>query len=145
MTPYRTLIYLIKRKRHYKKLIFPFAFFSLEIMLIALVSLNIFGINIFSFWFDAAIDEPLIFTNLLHSYDVFEQYKIGYSLFILNQNVEPFLVLLNLISLVVAIVGLIISLLWMSRFFKLNNLNIEWWVWPAGCAFSHLLFFVVAI
>ena len=147
MTPYRTLIYLIKRKRKYKKLIIPFSFFILETSLIAMLSLNILGFNIFNFNQRYA-SEPMVLVRMIHPVELLEkQFKNSETIpfLALNKNTSPMQTFANITSISVALIGMFIALLWMNRFFKLNDINIEWWIWPTGCMASHLLFLTVII
>lgn len=144
MTPYRTLLYLIKRKRKCKKLIIPFSFFILESSLILLITLNILGFNIFNLQ-DRYSSEPMLLVRLVHSQSYFEAHNTELSFFAINQSVSLVDTFANFMSIGVALIGLFISILWMNRFFKINSINIEWWVWPTGCVASHLFFLIILI
>ena len=142
MTPYRTLVYLVKRKRKYKKLLLPFIFFLLESSLIILISLNILGLNIFDLG-GAFVSEPMIYIKMIHPPEMVTLYHNDYNeipLFSLNYNIPPLITFFNFLSVIIASIGIVIAILWMNRFFKLNSLNIEWWLWPTGCIGAHTMF-----
>ena len=147
MTPYRTLIYLVKRQRKFKKLIFPFSFFILEFALITLISLNILGFNIFNMK-DRFVTEPMVFVRMIHPPELISSYSSNIEMipfFSMNESISPAITFLNFVSIIVALIGIVIAILWMNRFFKLNSLNIEWWIWPAGCISAHTQFFMILI
>ena len=147
MTPYRTLLYLIKRKRKCKKLILPFSFFLLEFSLITLITLNILGFNIFNMT-ERFTTEPMVYVRMIHSPDMILSSGNNIekmSFLSMNYNVAPVETFLNFVSIIVAFIGLIVAILWMNRFFKLNSLNIEWWIWPTGCVGAHTMFFLMLI
>ena len=147
MTPYRTLVYLVKRKRKCKKLILPFSFFILEFSLIALIGLNILGVNIFN-TNERFVSEPMVYVKMIHSPEMIDPMMGEWSeipLFSVNDNISPIVTFINFVSIAVALIGIVIALLWMNRFFKLNSLNIEWWLWPTGCVGAHFMFFMMLI
>ena len=144
MTPYRTLLYLAKRKRKYGKLVIPFSFFILEFSLIALITLNILGFNIFNME-NRFVSEPMLLVKMIHSQEYFDLHNKEFSIIAINESISPLITFANFTSIFVALIGLIISILWMNRFFKINSINIEWWVWPTGCIASHILFLFIII
>lgn len=93
------------------------------------------------------VAEPMVYVRLIHSPDVFEnvEYVSNNSFLEFNKNISPLIYFANFTSILVAVIGMFIALLWMNRFFKLNQINIEWWVWPTGCIASHFLFLMFFI
>lgn len=147
MTPYRTLLYIAKRKRKFRKLLMPLTFFILEISLIIMFFMNVLGINLIPFG-EVVGTEPIVFIRGFHSLemiDPFEFYAENIPYLSLNESVSPVTIFLHGVSFIVAMIGLWISILWMNRFFNINQLNIEWWMWPTGCIGAHTMCFLVLI
>ena len=51
----------------------------------------------------------------------------------------------NLLSILCTFAGLLIAYLWVARFFKMNRLNVNWWMWLGGCLGGHTMFYFISL
>ena len=145
----KAIYHLLKGKKKSLKLISPFLFFCLESALIVIFLWNMFGFHTVQHESASGFitKEPHVFVKLIHDFEHYEELVIAKEnvpLFIRNNEVHVAHYVFQIISLFVAFLGVLIALLWIYRFFKRNDVNIEWWLWPAACCTAHIMFFFFA-
>ncbi|MFN3404440.1 MAG: hypothetical protein ACK40G_10130 [Cytophagaceae bacterium] len=146
----RTVLFLVYRKRNYTKLLIPVLFLLVELSIAGYLKWELFGewynLPDKGYYTEASIvHNPIIVIKAIHSdrittpFPGFESPQIGF-----RSNSVIFTGLCYLISLSIAYFGILMSFLWIKRFFNRNNLNPIWWIWPSGCIGAHLLLFFIA-
>jgi hypothetical protein len=144
--------YFMLNQRASKKLIIPVLFFTVELVLIVMLNWQLFGER---FDFNPSSDvesqitlhNPLIIVKYLHSDRLTQPFGPDSELssfFTIPQYTSVVTAFCYLLSLLCACWGLFISTLWVNRFFHKNDLDIVWWIWPAGCFGCHFLLYLLA-
>jgi hypothetical protein len=149
----RAVQYFMIKKMPPKKLIVPIMFFTVELILIIVLNWQLFGERLaFNTGSEQTVGQvslhnPLIIVKYLHSDRLTQPFGPDSELssfFTIPHYTTVVTAFCYLLSLLCACWGLFISTLWVNRFLHNNNLNIVWWVWPAGCFGCHFLLYLLA-
>jgi hypothetical protein len=151
MSILRGLLYVLYKNRRFKKLIIPVIFFFTELGMFAFLSVRLWGntARIISnklnehtagkFMLVVKFLSPYKFAGHLGSQDpVHNLMSKGFVC------VNPDIIC-NVLSILCTFVGLLIAYLWIARFFKMNSLNVNWWIWLAGCLGGHVMFYFLSL
>jgi hypothetical protein len=151
MSILRILLLVFYKNRRFKKLMIPVIFFFTELGMFVFLSVRLWGnvlrmlagrVNEHSFGKSILVIRFLSpHKSSAHIGDGNTVQKLINSGFVC---VSPD-VICNILSILCAFAGLLIASLWISRFFKMNRLNINWWVWLAGCLAGHTMFYFISL
>jgi hypothetical protein len=147
----RGFLYVLYKNRRFKKLLIPIIFFFTEIGMFVFLSIRLWG-NVLRIVSDKLDENAMAGTMLVvkflspHKFTgdfgaqdpVHKLLSIGYIF------VTPDMIC-NVLSILCTFAGLLIAYLWISRFFKINNLNVNWWMWLAGCLGGHTMFYFISL
>ncbi|MFN6944352.1 MAG: hypothetical protein ACK4ND_05355 [Cytophagaceae bacterium] len=143
---YRAILYLIYRKRKFKKLIVPTTFFFVELLIALILSVSLLKGGYLNTPLYAYQPVEKSQTKILRydkpQKDVQDSLPLQSMLDKITE-VSSKLVFYA-ISLLFSFIGMLLAHLWISRFFRNNNLNIRWWLWPMACLGSHIVLYTMA-
>ena len=151
MSILRGLLYVLYKNRRFKKLIIPVMFFFTELGMFVFLSIRLWG-NVVRIISDNlnqhSVSKSMLVVKFL-SPDKFTSHfgahnpidKLMSMGFVC---VTPDTVC-NLLSILCTFAGLLTAYLWIARFFKLNTLNVNWWMWLAGCLSGHVMFYFISL
>jgi hypothetical protein len=146
----RGLLLVLYKNRRFKKLIIPVAFFFTELGMFVFLSVRLWG-NVLHMVSDRleqqAFSKSVLVVKFL-SHPKFTGHMGGKdSVHNLMSSgyvcVNPEIIC-NVLSILCAFAGLLIAWLWVARFFKMNTLNINRWIWFAGCFGGHAMFYLIS-
>ncbi|HXA02257.1 MAG TPA: hypothetical protein VNW99_09735 [Cytophagaceae bacterium] len=147
----RGLLYVLYKNRRFKKLIIPVMFFFTELGMFVFLSIRLWGnmLRIFSDKFNEnTVNKSMLVVKFLSPHKFAGHigtqdpiHKLTSTGFVF---VSPDMIC-NLLSILCTFAGLLIAYLWIARFFKMNNLNVNWWVWLAGCLGGHAMFYFISL
>ncbi|WMJ73467.1 hypothetical protein RCC89_09875 [Cytophagaceae bacterium ABcell3] len=141
----RAFVYLIYRKRSYGKLLTPFLFLRLELFLTGLLIFKVLGI---ASPVVETHDKPIVLISYLHGDKLVKPFgkfsEDEQQLVIINSHQTQTLALYA-VNIMFGLVGILISSLWINRFFRRNNLNPKWWIWQLACLGGHALCFSMTL
>jgi hypothetical protein len=151
MNTFVRLLKIIYTKKQHQRMLIPVIFFMLELIVALILNWQLFGehyeFNDSPGLQQASIHNPLIVIKAVHSDRLTHPYGT-------LSNDDPFVhfyspkymlkALCFMGSLMVAFIGILISMLWIKRFFRHNNLNINWWQWPIACLGAHTFLYLLA-
>lgn len=124
-------------QRKVRRLFNPFLFFVLEIIFIGILAIRLFA-------FIPGYNTPLILIYGVHPDSLTSPFgSFMQTPFIQIHNGAEFLTLCYLVSLNLGLLGMWVSIMWMRRFFRLNRINIFWWIWPTACLSGHIVFLLL--
>jgi hypothetical protein len=151
MEPFIRLIRIIASRKRYAKLLIPMIFCVAELLIAVILNWQLFGEKFeFTNVRGTAYHEvhnPLIVIRAVHSDRLTHPYgamKEDVPLFKFYNQKSIIKSLCFLTSLMIAYMGIFISLLWIRRFFHQNRRNIRWWLWPIACLGAHVFLFLMA-
>jgi hypothetical protein len=151
MRTFLRLFNIIFIKRRHKKLVIPFSFLIIELAVAIVLNWQLFGEKYeFSDSLrpeQASIHNPLIVIKAVHSDRLTHPYgSLVNDIPVFSFFSEKYMTkaLCFLASLFCAYMGIFISMLWINRFFRNNNLNIRWWLWPTACLGAHGVLYLIA-
>ena len=151
MKTFIRLLHIIHHKKRYMKLGVPLVFFFMEVLTALVLNWKLFGEK-YEFHQKSessfiSVHNPLIVIKAVHSDRLTHPYGESEDEVPLMQLYSPkYMVkaLCFMASLLIAYMGIFISLLWVKRFFHHNSLNIKWWLWPTACLGAHVVLFLMA-
>jgi hypothetical protein len=151
MSILKILLLVLYKNRRFKKLTVPVVFFFTELGIFVFLSVRLWA-NVFHMltgrFHEHTFSKSILVVRFLSPHK-FSGHLGGDDLahnlirsgFIF---VSPEIIC-NILSILCAFAGLLIAYLWIARFFKLNQLNINWWVWLAGCLAGHAMFYFISL
>ena len=147
----RGLLYVLYKNRRFKKLIIPVIFFFTELGMFVFLSIRLWGnvVRMVSDKFnDHTINKSMLVVKFLSPHKfaghLGNQDPINKLVSMGFVCVTPDLIC-NLLSILCTFIGLLIAYLWLARFFKMNTLNVNWWIWLAGCLGGHAMFYFISL
>jgi hypothetical protein len=147
----RVLLLVLYKNRRFKKLIIPVTFFFTELGMFVFLSVRLWG-NAFPMlagrFHEHTFSKSILVVRFLSPHNF--SGHLGGDNPVHNLINSGFLcvspdIICNTLSILCAFAGLLIAYLWIARFFKLNQLNINWWVWLAGCIAGHVMFYFISL
>jgi hypothetical protein len=151
MSILRILLLVLYKNRRFKKLIIPVVFFFSELGMFVFLSVRLWG-NVFRMLADRLHEHTFSKSILVVRFLSPHKFPghIGEKNSAQNLINSGFVcvspeIICNILGILCAFAGLLIAYLWIARFFKLNQLNINWWVWLAGCLAGHAMFYFISL
>jgi hypothetical protein len=149
----RGLLYVLYKNRRFKKLIIPVMFFLTELGMFVFLSVRLWGNVIMTMALSENFNEHTISKSMLvvkflspHKFagHIGTQDPVQKLLSTGFVCVSPDMIC-NALSILCTFAGLLIAYLWIARFFKINSLNVNWWLWLAGCLGGHTAFYFISL
>ena len=146
----RVLLLILYKNRRFKKLTIPVIFFFTELGVFVFLSVRLWG-NVLRIVSESVQQHSFSKSILVVKFLSHPKYTghIGGKDSVHNLMSSGFVcvnpeIICNVLSILCAFVGLLIAWLWIARFFKMNSLNINWWIWLAGCFGGHAMFYLIS-
>jgi hypothetical protein len=147
----KRLLLVLDKNRRLKKLIIPLVFFFTELGMFIFLSVRLWG-NVLRMLAERVNEHSFSKSILVLRFlspDKFPGH-IGNGNTVQKLTNSGFVcvspdVICNILSILCAFAGLLMAYLWIARFFKMNKLNINWWVWFGACLAGHAMFYFISL